>query len=151
MTSPLACTAPDGNKPPPAIRAAIAHGNRLITSTIFRFAVAHFDADYSDRFRPNAGDNTMCPCAHRPYQPGHNPSRRRQRPTHRHTRNHVIFKCATTAASRTTHLQGLNTLPAILKSEEATKRLCCFLEVTNSSLMRPLPPIPVLRPGHDPP
>jgi len=50
--SHIACAPPDGNKPPPAIRAAIAHCNRLICSTIFRFAVAHcFDADYSNRFR----------------------------------------------------------------------------------------------------
>ena len=47
---------PKGNSLPPAIQAVVNFSNRLITSTIFRFAVSHcFDANYLDHF---------CPCAH---------------------------------------------------------------------------------------
>jgi hypothetical protein len=85
--SHIACATPDGNKPPPAIRAAIAHRNRLICSTIVRFTVAHcFDANYSDQFRPGANDTTECLC--NPTQPPHPHGIPR-----RHTRHHVLFHC----------------------------------------------------------
>ena len=59
--SHIACAPPDSNKPPPGIQGTIAMRHRLITSTLFRFAVAHcFDADYSDRFCPGAEDVTIC-------------------------------------------------------------------------------------------
>jgi len=140
--SHIACTTPDGNKPPPAIQAAIAHRNRLISSTIFCLTIAHcFDADYSNRFQPGTNDPTECPCnsAH-PLHPHAIPRC--------HTRQHVIFHCplATTACAH--HLQGLSSLAMILHLEEATAALCRFLEESNSSLLRPLL---VLQPGRDPP
>jgi hypothetical protein len=116
--SHIACTPPDSNKPPPAIRAAIAHRNCLISSTIFRFAVAHcFNADYSDRFKCSADDIMECLCNHT------HPLTPHRLPRH-HTRHHVLFHCPLTAASQTRHLQGLSSLPTILQSEEATAALC---------------------------
>jgi hypothetical protein len=140
--SHIACTPPDSNKPPPAIRAAITHRNRLISSTIFHFAVAHcFNADYSNCFQRRANDTTECLC--NPTQPltPHDIPRC-------HTRHHVIFHCPLMATARTRHLQGFTTLTTIFRTEEATAALCCFLEESNSSLLCPLP---VLQLGCDPP
>jgi hypothetical protein len=118
--------------------------HRLITSTLFRLAVAHcFDADYSDRFRPGAEDVTTCPCSSNP-QSTHRPRR--------HTRQHVIFSCINHTIARRKHIRGLVSLKEILQSKEFTVRLGNFLLETNSTLLRPLPkPLPVLRPGRDPP
>jgi len=85
--SHIACTPPVGNRPPPAICAAIRSHNCQLTSAIFQFATGHmFDADYSDRFRPNAPDNCICPCEltprNLPHQPPHH---------YLHTANHVLF------------------------------------------------------------
>jgi hypothetical protein len=142
--SHIACAPPDGNKPPPGIQGAIAMRHRLVTSTIFRFAVAHcFDADYSDRFRPSADDITTCPCSSNS-RPDHRPRR--------HTRHHVIFSCTNHHTARIKFIRGLSSLKQILQSKEFTVRLGDFLLETNSSLLRPLPkPLPVLRPGRDPP
>jgi hypothetical protein len=142
--SHIACAPSDGNKPPPAILGTIEHKNCLICSTIFRFAVAHcFDADYSDRFRPTANDTTICPCDRIPRP---NPTRR---PCHaRHTRAHVIFHCPITQPQRLIHLYRLTSLHQIFRSKDDTLRLCAFLRDTSSTLLRPLP---ILRPGHDPP
>jgi hypothetical protein len=140
--SHVACAPPDGNTPPPAIWAAIAHRNRLICSTIFCFAVTHcFDADYSDCFRSGANDTTECPCnlTHPPHP--HDIPRR-------HTRHHIIFHCPLAAPACLHHLSGASSLPTILHLETATAALCRFLEESNSSLLRPLP---VLRLGRDPP
>jgi hypothetical protein len=132
---------PDGNKPLPAIRAAITHQNHLISSIIFRFAVAHcFDADYSDRFRRGANDTTACPCNLTHPLPPHGTPRH-------HTRHHIIFYCPLTATAHAHHLQGFSSLTTIFQMEEATAALCCFLEESNSSLLCPLL---VLRLGHNP-
>jgi hypothetical protein len=140
--SHIACAPPDGNKPLPAIWAAIAHQNHLISSTIFRFAVAHcFDADYSDRFQRGANDTTACPCNLTHPLPPHGTPRH-------HTRHHVIFYCPLTATAHAHHLQGFSFLTTVFQMEEATAALCRFLEESNSSLLCPLL---VLRLGHDPP
>ena len=151
--SHIACALPEGNLPPPAIRAAVKHGSRRITSTIFQLATTHcFDASYSEKFRPNAEDYTTCPCEliPRPNQrrPPRCPPRR-----HTHTKEHVIFHCHATLASRLTHLRGLSSLREILISENHTQRLCRFLRETRSSLFRPLvnPHTPRPPPWPDPP
>jgi len=142
--SHIACAPPDGNKPPPGIQGAIAMRHHLITSTIFRLAIAHcFDADYSDRFHPGANDVTTCPCSSNPWS-DHRPRR--------HTRQHVIFSCANHNAAWIKFIHGLSSLKQILQSKEFTVRLGNFLLKTNSTLLRPLPkPLPILRPGRDPP
>src|SRR6266851_2384720 len=61
---------PDRNKPSLAMQAAAVCQNRLITTTIPRLVSVHcFDADYSNRFRPATGDNTVCPCRDIPWPP----------------------------------------------------------------------------------
>jgi hypothetical protein len=91
--SHITCAPPDGNKPPPAIRAAIAHRNCLISSTIFHFAVTHcFNTDYSNHFQHGANDVTECPCSHTHPLPPHGLP-------HQHTHHHVIFHCPLTATS----------------------------------------------------
>ena len=141
--SHIACTTPTDSTPPPAICVAAASYSRLISSTIFRLAVAHcFDANYSDRFHPNTDDVTTCPCTTTPCLNPH------QRPHHpaRHTRNHVIFHCPLIATNR---IPTVYTLRTILQLEEHTTTLCTFLKDTNSSLFRPLPRVE--HPSRDPP
>jgi hypothetical protein len=66
--SHIACMPSDGNNPPLGIQGAIAMRHRLITSTLFHFAVAHcFNADYLDHFRLSAEDVTTCPYANNPH------------------------------------------------------------------------------------
>ena len=112
--SHIACTPPDSNKPPPAIQAAIAHCNRLISSTIFHFAVAHcFDTDYSDRFWQGANDITACPCnLTHPLPPHGTPSC--------HTHHHVLFYCPLMVTAHAHHLQGFSSLTMIFRTEEAS-------------------------------
>ena len=134
--SHIACKPPAGNSLPPAIQAAVDSSNRLITSTIFRFVTAQcFDADYSDRFRPQADDHTICPCEHRPRGRTHPPHQVR----HRHTHHHVIFHCHLTSPHRHNFPTGHATLHGIFTSYNATSQLCKFLLASNSSLLRPLP------------
>jgi hypothetical protein len=134
--SHVACAPPNGNKPPPAIIAAAASNSRLISSTIFRLATGHcFDEPYSTRFRPGAADVTLCPCSS-PETPIP------------HTKEHVIFSCPITRPYYRATLRGLYSLRVIFRTVEDTARLCHFLEVSNCSILRPLPK-PVPRP--DPP
>jgi hypothetical protein len=142
--SHIAYVPPEGNKPPPGIQGTIAMRHRLVTSTLFRLAIAHcFDADYSDRFHPNANDITICPCSSNP-RSAHRPRR--------HTRQHIIFNCVDHIAARVKFIRGLSSLKQILQSKEFTVHLGNFLLETNSTLLRPLPkPLPVLHLGRDPP
>jgi hypothetical protein len=145
--SHAACTLPEGNKPAPAIRAAIKACHCLVFTTIPHLATGHcFDATYSDCFRAGADDYTTCPCKFIPC------ASRVQGPRRAcHTKEHVIFHCPRYTPSRLTHLEGLSSLPAILRSEEHMARLCTFLIETNCSLLRPLTkPQEVLRPSQDP-
>jgi hypothetical protein len=160
--STAACSPPVDSTPPPAISAAIAFGNRAISSTVFQIITGHcFDADYSDHFHPSANDVTHCPCARAPNPEnpdprtqGQNLSRRplprdaHHRPFPRHTRHHVLFRCRLYADSRAKHFHGVTNLTTILRLYDLTLALCAFLVETNSSLIRLLP---VLRPGRDPP
>jgi hypothetical protein len=74
--SHMACTWPVGNNPAPAVKAALTKHSRQITSLICQLCTGHcFDANYSDTFCPQAGDNTTCPCSHIPRCPNHLPRR----------------------------------------------------------------------------
>jgi hypothetical protein len=174
-----ACTPPQGNSPAPAILAAIAAKSRLIFSTVARLATAHcFDAPYSERFRPTAGDTLTCPCdtlegltpdavftfpREGPLTP--NPiitvtlppgSPADVHPTASpvmprltcHTKEHVIFACPLTQPFRNIHLQGITSLHEAFQTVTSTERLCLFLKSSQCSILRPLPK-PVPRP--DPP
>jgi hypothetical protein len=132
----MACTIPDGNALAPAVKAAVAKRSRCLTSLICQLCTGHcFDANYSDNFHTNAGDNTTCPCIHVPRQPNHTyPCRR----THRHIKEHVIFHCVKTTSAQGQFLQGLGSLRVIFQSQDLMSRLCNFLTHTESSLFRPL-------------
>jgi hypothetical protein len=133
----MACAIPDGNNLAPAVKAAVAKRSRHLTSLICQLCTGHcFNANYSDNFRTNAGDNTTCPCTHTPRQPNH-PYPHRQ--IHRHMKEHVIFHCVKTTSARERYLRGLGSLCVIFQSQDLTSRLCDFLTHTESSLFRPLP------------
>ena len=55
---------PNGNKFPPFTEGLLTAKNRRLMSTGFQLTTRHcFDANYSYNFRPNAGDETACPCS----------------------------------------------------------------------------------------
>ena len=59
----IAITRPQGNTPPPFTMGALSPRNRRYFSTCMQLVTRHcFDADYSLRFRPRAGDEVRCPC-----------------------------------------------------------------------------------------
>ncbi|KAI0276935.1 hypothetical protein BC826DRAFT_1113986 [Russula brevipes] len=75
------CPPPDGPRPPPFIRGALSRGNRRLFSASVQLTTGHaFTSDYSTRFRPTAGDNTLCPCS-TPLRP------------QAHTARHVVEGC----------------------------------------------------------
>ncbi len=129
------------------MQAAAVCQNCLIATTILHLASAHcFDADYSNRFCPATGDNTVCPCRDIPRPP---PNPITCAPRHfRHTRAHVLFHCGAHTTTHATHLRGIRSLHVALSSKDTTLRLCTFLAATNSSLLHPLP---VAWPSTDPP
>jgi hypothetical protein len=141
--STIACVPPQGNKLPPAMLAAVSCKDRIISCTIPRLITNHyFGADYSIRFRPNAGDNLYCPCEHRP----------RRRGRRLHTKHHVLFDCENTLPFQLKHLRrhNLTTWESLFTTEEATAHLCDFLRDSNSTLLRPLPATQVIEPEGPP-
>ena len=159
--SHVACSPPHDATLPPAILAAAAHENRLISTTIVRFATGHcFDTDYSERFHPGADDLTLCPCSTKdPPSPvtytremprPHHSRRHTRRHTHyQHTRHHVILRCSNPEPYRLQYIgEHVTSLTQILWSEDCTRLLCSFLGTSSSSLLCSLP---ILCPGRDPP
>ena len=141
--STIACVPPQGNKLPPAILAATSCNDRTVSCTIPRLITNHyFGADYSIRFRPNAGDALHCPCSRRP----------RRRGPRLHTKHHVLFDCEDTLPFRIKHLRrhNLTSWESLFANEEATAHLCDFLRDSNSTLLRPLPAIQVKEPEGPP-
>ena len=61
---------PDGNKFPPFTVGLLSAKNRRLMCTGFQLTTRHcFDANYSFNFRPNAGDETTCPCSYSSQDP----------------------------------------------------------------------------------
>jgi hypothetical protein len=141
--STIACVPPQGNKLPPAILAATSCNDRTVSCTIPHLITNHyFGADYSIRFRPNAGDTLHCPCSRRPHHRG----------PRLHTKHHVLFDCEDTLPFRIKHLRrhNLTSWESLFANEEATAHLCDFLRDFNSTLLRPLPAIQVNEPEGPP-
>ena len=62
---------PDGQGPPPFLKGALSLKDRHTTSACLQIALGHgFFEEYSQRFRPHAGDNNICPCNHPSHIPG---------------------------------------------------------------------------------
>ena len=134
--SALACQTPDNGKPVAAIRGALKTHSRIITSSIIRIATGHcFDANYSQRFRPNSDDVLTCPHTHTH--------------PHLHTRHHIIFQCSQYAKERRKFIPRPWRLPVILQSEDASEKLGTFLKESNCSLLRPIT-TPTLHPNSQP-
>ena len=134
--STIACVLPQGTKLPPAIQAAASCKDRAVSCTIPCLITNHyFGANYSIRFRPNAGDNIYCPCK----------NRTRRRGLRLHTKTHVLFECENTQPFREKHFRhhNLHTWESLFANEEATTHLCDFLRDSNSTLLRPLPAMQV--------
>ena len=124
--SALACQTPDNGKPVAAIRGTLKIHSRLITSSIIRIATGHcFDANYSQRFRPQSNDILNCPHSH-----AH---------PHLHTRHHILFQCSQYAKERRRFLSRPRRLQVILQSEDSSEKFGLFLKESNCSLLRPIP------------
>ena len=60
------CQPPDGTTPPPFIQGVLSTRNcRLFLAAIQLMTRHSFDVWYLDNFRPDADDNTICPCSHK--------------------------------------------------------------------------------------
>ena len=100
-------------------------GSRYLPSACFQLITGHaFHADYSNRFRSGAGDNTSCPHCR-----------------HRLTSAHVFVHCP---EPRLVHLRR-RLIPGhysfFFMTEFGAAQLCLFLHYSQA-LLRPLPPRP---------
>jgi Reverse transcriptase (RNA-dependent DNA polymerase)/Endonuclease-reverse transcriptase len=153
----VSCQIPDGNRPPPYILGLLTAANRRYWSAGIQLTNRHcFDADYSYKFRPNEGDECICPCSylddtalpnHDGSDDGHDrdsPSGARDGNDHvrliTHTVKHVLTSCPLTATLRQEVLLNRG-LPAIFGSEAGGYALCLFLH-QSQLLLCPLPPRP---------
>jgi hypothetical protein len=107
--------------------------SRHIQSTSFQIITKHaFEADYSDRFRPSAGDRTDCPyCGDR------------------YTIHHILIDCNHFIEERVTCFDYVSSVHEWFRNHNSGTRLAKFLHLTQA-LNRPLPPIPDQEPD-DPP
>ena len=65
---------PDSAVPPPGMQGALSLKQRRASSLYLQVLFEHcFSADYSKRFRPTAGDDTVCPCSFPPPDPQDQP------------------------------------------------------------------------------
>jgi len=162
---------PDG-RPPPFYIGALSCKDRGTSSSAIQLAFDHaFTATYSDWARPNADDNTFCPCRPppspiptfdqlmaaqeleprlTPSPPPHSsqaPPFRCQQPSLRrrpkNTTQHVLFQCPLHSSPRRC-IFGTRTLDAfIFGTEDGSSKLGEFQRATNT-LLCPLPPRPDL-------
>ena len=86
-----------------------------------------FFPEYSTRFRPQADDNLICPCA--------------ALPPRLHTRRHILLQCPLHVTSRQRHFGRHLTLDYILGTEDGGHAFANFVDETGVFL-RPLPPRP---------
>jgi len=127
------CSPPESSQPPPFIRGVLSAGNRRYFSTAIQLTTRHaFTADYSVKvkFRPDAGDNLICPCSSRP-------------PFTLHTTEHVLLSCTLLGDARARSFGSNTNLPHIFGTEAGGRQLCDFLHATQV-LLHPLPPRPDL-------
>jgi hypothetical protein len=160
---------PDGSGPPPFVLGALRSGNRRLFTACLRALTRHtFTADYSYRFRPNTGDETVCPC-HRAeadrdlgpqgsedgdssVQPGLSDGElapgsmdREHRPPPAYTLLHLLHHATANACHLVAPLQSSilldSPLAFIFGTEDGGFCLATFIHMTQT-LLRPLPPRP---------
>ena len=125
------------SNPPPFIQGVLSRGNRRYFAAAIQITTGHaFEADYSDRFRPTAGDTTICPCADSDAYASRDPN-----PPPRHTIAHVLTECPLHSRARARHLHNPATPNQVLTDERGGRHLADFLHHTQA-LLRPLPPCP---------
>jgi len=108
----------------PFVTGVIRANNRDLETACLQLITGHsFQADYSDRFRTRANDNTICP-----------------RCTGRYTTRHVLLHCRPLASIRTRTIASYS-LTRLFRSTHGAKKLIHFLHATQA-LLRPLPPRP---------
>ena len=138
----VSCQPPHDTTPPPFILGSLSAGNRRLFSTSIQLTTRHaFDANYSMNFRPQAGDNTLCPCDTTWELRAANPTDDLLPPTN-YTIAHVITECPLFTDQR---LAAFGTrspsLPFLFSTERGGRQLVDFLHATQA-LLRPLPPRP---------
>jgi len=113
---------PADHTPPPFVQGVLEAKSRRLFSACLQTATGHnFSADYSDRHRQGAGDNTTCPCGAR------------------FSTKHLLLRCRLLNL----HCHLLHNLPfnLIFRDRIGGKALAAFLLATQV-LLRPLPPRP---------
>jgi hypothetical protein len=129
------CQPPSDSTPPPFIQGVLSRGNRRYFAAAIQITTGHaFDADYSDRFRPTAGDTTTCPCAD-------SDAYASQDLPPRHTITHILTECPLHSCARARYLHNPSTPNEVLLDERGGRNLVDFLHYTQA-LLRPLPPRP---------
>ena len=139
---------PCGNRLPPYTSGLLKSLNRRYWSAGIQLTTRHcFDADYSFKFCPSKGDETLCPCSYDaadslrrfseedPFT--HPPT---PEPLTSHTVAHVLTDCTLTADLRSSVLQN-RSLNHIFSTEAGGYNLCRFLHLSQL-LLRPLEPRP---------
>src|SRR5260221_9643020 len=126
----ISCPPPEDSTPPPFIQGALSLKMRRILSAAIQTTTRHgFHADYSDRFRPDAGDVTICPCSG-PLLPI------------RYTIEHVIFHCSLHNNHRADIFSPQPTTKHyVFGTYHGGRKLGRFLLATQA-LLQPLPPPP---------
>jgi hypothetical protein len=125
----VSCTPPESPTPPPFICGVLSTGNRRYFSAAIQLTTRHaFHSWYSDNFRPEAGDNTTCPCSNT------------QHPVP-HSVEHVLLRCPLHSTTRQKIFGPNPSLAFIFETEAGGRKLCDFLHITQA-LLHPLPPRP---------
>jgi hypothetical protein len=120
---------------PPFIRGVLQVASRRYLCTCIQLLFRHaFIAEYSTRFRLNAGDNTDCPCGAWSTRPG---GVSIPQPL---TLPHGLLRCTDTSRAREDHLHT-NNIHTIFSTEAGGQALCAFVHASQAFL-RPLPPHP---------
>ena len=119
----------------PYILGCLSAGNRRLFSVGIQLTTRHaFDTNYSMNFRPQAGDNTLCPCSTTWETWAADPSDDRRPPTN-HTIEHVISDCPLFNDQR---LAIFGSQSPSLRPERGGRQIVEFLHATQAHL-RPLP------------
>jgi hypothetical protein len=117
----------------PWVRGILSVFSQKLQSTAFQIITSHtFEADYSDRFRPTAGDRTDCPFC-----------------SERYTIKHVFLECGAYQEERLTLYNKASTLHKWFRNYKCRKRTAKFLHLTQA-LNKPLPPVPEQEPPEPP-
>ena len=126
----ISCLPLEDSTPPPFIQGALSLKSRRVLSVTIQLTTRHsFHTDYSDKFRPDAGDVTTCLCSD-PSQPT------------RYTIEHVLFCCPLHNQHRSdTFGPQPTTKQYIFGTYHGGRKLGKFL-LTTQAFLWPLPPRP---------